>query len=243
MPASKARGRLGAALQQALAGKLEVSSAAEGRAPGAGLFANAARARLFQALLDRPLSRTASLARATGLAPPSVRWHLAALGSAGLVRRADLPGNPRYFAPGTVEGEGLHDLAALRAPHAIDVLAAVARSPGLTLTELAREVLASPQAVLRAQLALSPLRFIEALKEGRHTRLYPGGALSAFVSLQGARLPQRFSHLEAALKAADEGVSVTRRARDEIVFQVGRRGARREFRLKAASALAPEPRK
>lgn len=243
MPAPKARGRLGAALQQALAGNLEIRSGVEGRAPGAGLFANAARARLFQALLDRPLSRTASLARATGLARSSVRWHLAALGDAGLVRRAELSGNPRYFAAGTVEGDGRDDLAGLRAPHAIDVLGAVARSPGLTLTELAGEVSASPQAVLRARLAIGPLGFIEALKEGRYTRHYPAAALSTFVSLQAAKLPQRFSTLETALKAAGEGVSVTRRARDEVVFQVGRRGARREFRLRATSTLAPEPSK
>ncbi len=215
--------------------------AAESRAPGAGLFANAPRARLFQALLDRPLSGAASLARATRLAPASVRWHLAALSDAGLVGSAPLPGHPRYFATGAVEEEDRRALAALRSPHALAVLAVVVRSPGLTLTDLAKEISTSPQGVLRAQRALSPFGFLEPLKDGRHTRLYPASALNGFLSLQAAQMPRRFSRLEAALKAAGESVSVTRRGREEIIFQVGRRGARREFRLRAAAALAPEP--
>jgi len=199
-----------------------------------------ARARVFQALLDRPLSKRAALARATGLAPSSVRWHLGALRAAGLLRTAELPGPARYFADGTVEPDRRGTLAALRAPHAIAVLSAVARSPGLTLTELAREVRASPQAVLRAEEAMRPLGFLEALKSGRYRRFYPGAGLAAFAALQTAELPGRFGRVEAALKGAGESVSVTRRTRDEIVFQVGRRGARREFHLKAWSPIASE---
>lgn len=159
------------------------------------------------------------------------------------MRTASLPGNPRYFAAGTVEEESRQALAALRSRQAIPVLAAVVASPGLNLNELAKAISASPQGVLRAQHALKPLGFLEALKDGRHTRLYPTAAVSGFLSQQSARLPPRFSQLDFALKAAGESVSVTRRGREEIVFQVGRRGARREFRLRAASALTPEPAK
>lgn len=238
----RSRRRLGAALQQALGGKLEFSRAAEERAPGAGILANAARGRVFQALLDRPLTHEAGLARACRLSPPSVRWHLKVLGEAGLVHAVRGSREVRFFVSGTGEDESRASLLALRARLALPVLSAVLQSPGLTLRELADEVRASPQAVLRAKARLEALGLLERHKDGKFTRMYPSEGLGRFLARRTSGLPGSFARVEAALTDAGESVSVTRRGREEIVFQVGRRGARREFRLRAQGPLLPDAR-
>jgi DNA-binding transcriptional ArsR family regulator len=196
---------------------------------------------VFQALLDRPLSHVAGLARATSMAPPSVRWHLQVLDTAGLVHAERTAREVRFYVSGTVDESTRDPLLALRGPRTAAVLQNVLASPGLSVSELAEGVGASSQSVLRATASLRALGFVEGVRDGKHVRHYAGAGFAPFVARRSSGLPAQFSRVEAALLRAGESVAVARRGRDEVVFQVGRRGARREFRLRPGQALASDP--
>jgi DNA-binding transcriptional ArsR family regulator len=235
--------RLGAALQQALTGKFSVHPTAEERAPGAGLLANEMRARVFQSLLDRPMSHIASLGRNCRLRSPSVRWHLNALTTAGLVHCARTPREVRYFIVGTVDEPSRAVLETLRGPRALPVLSAVVQTPGLSIRELAERAGGSSQSVLRAREPLVRLGLIESQQEGRETRSYPTNELSRFLARRTTALPGAYARLESALVAAGERPQITHRAKGEIAFHVGQRGRRREFQMRADAPLRPEARR
>jgi len=241
--APRPRRRLGAALQAALGGRADAGRALEGRAPGAGLFASDARARVFQALLDRPLTHLAGIARACRIAPPSAAWQLKVLEGRGLVQRARNGRQVRFQVTGTVDESSREVLQALRAPHAQALLAAVVDSPGLTLTQIARELRTSPQSAIRAKAPLIALGLVETLADGRIRRTYPADKLPRFLAERTASLPAAYLRVEAALRAAGESAQVTRRARGVVAFQVGQRGARREFLLRADGPLRPPARR
>jgi DNA-binding transcriptional ArsR family regulator len=213
----------------------------EERAPGAGLLANPSRARLFQSLLDHPLLHVAALARAAAVARPSARWHLHVLEEAGLVRCTKGAREARYFVTGTVDDSLQGALMALRAPLGASALAAVVEAPGLSLRELADALDASSQATLRATRQLEAVGFVEAVRDGKFVRHYPGPHLETFRARRAAGLPGQLLRVETALAEAGEHVAVTRRSRDEVQFQVGRRGARREFRFRPDMALGEAP--
>jgi DNA-binding transcriptional ArsR family regulator len=240
--APRSKRRLGAALQQALTGKLAVHPTAEDRAPGAGLLSNEMRARVFQCLLDRPMSHTAALARSCRLRSPSVRWHLKALSAAGLVQSARTSREVRYFVVGTVDETSRAVLAVLRGRRALPVLSAVVQTPGLSIRELAAHAGGSSQAVLRAREPLLRLGLIEGQREGRETRSYPADELSRFLARRTTGLPGAYARVESALVSAGERPQVTHRAKGEIAFHVGRRGSRREFQMRADAPLRPEAR-
>jgi DNA-binding IclR family transcriptional regulator len=240
--AAAPRRRLGAALQQALSGRPQVDVRGEERAPGAGLLSGEARARVFQALLDRPLLHLAGAARAAHLASATAAWHMAALEGAGLIER--LPGGreTRFAVVGTCDEGSRAALLALRMPLVQPVLAAVAGAPGLSVAEVAREVGTSAQSVLRVRARMEPLGFLDAARDGRHVRLYPAEGLPAFLARRTEQLPASYARVEAGLLRAGETCQAVRRARGEVVFAVGRRGARREFTLRADGPLRPAPR-
>jgi len=233
------RRRLGAALQQAVGGRAAFDLEREAGAPGSGLLANPSRARLFQVLLDRPMLHLAGASRACRLAPPSTRWHLKVLKGAGLVQSVRSARGVRYFVTGTVDAGTRDVLLALHRGRSLPLLASVAAAPGRTVRELADDVGCSSQAVLRAFRDLHAHHLIETLRDGKFVRSYPAEGLGRFVSKRASGLPGQYSRVEAALSQAGESVSVSRRSRGELVFQVGRRGARREFRLRPDAFFAP----
>ena len=237
------RRKLGAALQLALSGRPQVEGRSEERAPGAGVLAGDGRARAFQALLDRPLLHISGVARAAHLANATAAWHLGVLERAGLAQRLRGGREARYFVTGTVDEASRAELLALRLPLAQPVLAAVAESPGLTLGEVAAEVGASPQSVLRARAPLESLRFLETHREGRRVRTYPAEGLPQFLARRTADLPAVYGRVEGALRAAGETCQVSRKGRGDIAFSVGRRGAKRDFHLRADGPLRPAARR
>jgi DNA-binding transcriptional ArsR family regulator len=241
--AAQPRRKLGAALQLALSGRPQVEGRPEERAPGAGLLAGDARARAFQALLDRPLLHISAVARSAHLASATAAWHLSVLERAGLAQRVAGRRESRYFVTGTVDDHSRAELLALRMPLAQPVLAAVAESPGLTLAEVAAEVGASPQSVLRARGPLEALNFLETQREGRRVRTYPAIGLPQFLARRTAELGGVYAKVEGALRAAGETCQVARRGRGEIAFSVGRRGAKRDFHLRADGPLRPASRR
>lgn len=242
-PAQAPRRKLGAALQQALTGGLQVQAGAEERAPGAGILALDARARTFQALLDRPLLHITGVARATHLSAATAAWHLGVFERAAIAQRLRAGREARYFVAGTVEDNSRAELLALRARLALPVLAAVVEAPGMSLAEVAKEVGASPQSVLRARGPLEAVKLVEVQSEGRRVRIYPAEGLPRFLARRTAELPAVYGRLEGALLHAGETCQVVRRARQEITFAVGRRGARREFHLRADGPLRPTSRR
>jgi DNA-binding transcriptional ArsR family regulator len=237
------RRKLGAALQLALSGRPQVEGRSEEHAPGAGVLAGEARAKAFQALLDRPLLHISGVARTSHMAAATAAWHLAVLEKAGLAQRMRGGREARFFVTGTVDEGSRAELLALRAPLAQPVLAAVAESPGLSLAEVAAEVKASPQSVLRARGPLEALRFLETQREGRSVRTYPAEGLPQFLAKRTADLPLLYEKVEGALRAAGETCQVARKARGEIAFSVGRRGAKRDFQLRADGPLRPSARR
>ena len=236
------RRKLGAALQLALSGRAHVDERAEERAPGAGILSGDGRGRAFQALLDRPLLHIAGVARAARLASATATWHLGVLERAGLLEAYRGGRESRYFVKGTVDDHSRTELLALRAPLAQPVLAAVADAPGMSLRQVASEVGVSPQSVLRARTALEALGMLETERDGRRVRIYPADGLPRFLAQRTAQLPEVYARVEAALVRAGESCQAVRRSRGEIVFGVGRRGARREFHLRADGPLRPGPR-
>ncbi len=237
------RRKLGAALQLALSGRPQVESPSEERAPGAGVLAGDARARAFQALLDRPLLHISGIARAAHVASATASWHLAVLQRAALAQRLRGGREARFFVTGTVDDASRAQLLALRLQLALPVLAAVTESPGMSLAEVAAEVGASPQSVLRARAPLEALRFLETHREGRRVRTYPAEGLPKFLARRTADLPAVYEKVEGALRAAGETCQVSRKGRGEIAFSVGRRGAMRDFHLRADGPLRPAARR
>ena len=124
---------------------------------------------------------------------------------------------------------------------ALPVLATVVDSPGMSLREVAKGVGSSPQSVLRARAPLESVAMVEVQRDGRRVRIYPGEGLPRFLARRTAELPEVYGRVEGALKQAGEACQVVRRGRGEITFGVGRRGARREFHLRADGPLRPAP--
>jgi len=240
MTQTRARPRLGAALQQALGPRGGGAPERETRAPAAGLFGHPVRAQLYQDVLDRPLSHIAVLARGCALSPPSTRWHVGVMERAGVVRVKRAGREVRVFASGSLEGENEQALRALRGPLVLKVLRQVNASPGSALREMAAQVKASPQSVLRALEPLAQLDMVETLRDGRYARSYPGEGLARFIDRRAQALPGHFARTSAALQQAGERVHLIRKARDEFEFSAGLRGGRRVFLLRANGPLLPQ---
>lgn len=230
---------LGRALQEVLAPAGAGAAAREERAPGAGLLAHPARAALLQTLLDRPLCNVAQLARAVGTTAPSARWHLAVLEEAGLVETRREGRSLLACVPGTADGPHARALGVLARPRALGLIRAVSAAPGLTVAEVARAAQTTPQSALRALKALSTVELVETVRDGRYVRCYPGDGLERLVEERADALPAQVRRLQAAVEGAGESMALVRRARGEVTFTVGRRGARREFSLRSDGPLMP----
>ncbi|MFA5861063.1 MAG: winged helix-turn-helix transcriptional regulator [Candidatus Thermoplasmatota archaeon] len=132
------------------------------------------RAALTDLLRERPGISQSDLARALGLDPSTVRYHLHRLEKEGLVvqegtgsRRA------RYFAPGSTVPADRPAIAVARSVGSASVLQAVRDSPGSTMTELAQRMSVCRTTVgwhIR-KLALARLVCLE--RDGRTVRVLP----------------------------------------------------------------------
>jgi len=176
------KGGLGTALRRRL-GIPVVPAAVERPAAGESLLMNPTRLRIFQAVYNLPFSSVRQLARRVGVAPPSVRWHLSKLMEGGLVGATCPAGRMQYYIPGGLDEDDVAILSFLGREDRRAAVRALCQEPGLTQLQLVRASGCKGHTIR----ALAAQGIIEALKDGRNRRYYPGEALARRTQLHEER--------------------------------------------------------
>ncbi len=205
--------RMGRALLAAL--RKEPAPVAGPREPVLG---NAQRRRVFQHFCLHPCGAVGEAARALGLAPATVRFHLRRLAQAEYVA----PAGPSYAPPGLIEPGDLPLFEALASGPARRVLTAVYADVGLPVGELARVSGMSRTAVASLLDAFEPLRLVSRVADGRFVRVYPTRALEEKRDRQRPRARNFCERLLRRLEAEGETPEVLRRTATELQVRFGR---------------------
>lgn len=148
---------------------------------GAGLFSRIAtvalpehpvRASLIAAVDASPGVHFSELARRLDVAPGVAQHHLAKLTAAGLVRAVRAGGRTRYFPNGVTERQTVQ-AQAFGTPGAAEVLAAVRKRPGMSVSQLATATGRSAGTISHHLARLQASGLVDRRREGRSVGVYP----------------------------------------------------------------------
>ena len=209
---------VGKALRKALAGERE-----EAVKPGAeALLLNKHRREVFQQLCLKPCATPGAVARALGISPNAVAWHLQKLEEAGFLARA---GADAAFPAGLIAATdvGIFLLLAKEAIRA--ALVAVMNEPGSSLESVATASGSTRQTASRALVVLERDGLVSVVRDGRANRYFPTDLLA---QRREGNAKRALAFSEAVLvRLRGEGVrpQVVRRTAQEFMVLLGERPA------------------
>jgi len=161
---------------------------------------NGTRLRLFEAICNLPCSHLRALARALGIAPPSVLWHLDRLILRGVVLKVRSGNRSVYCLPGMLQQDDVGMLAFLGTGARLPAVRSALENPGLRQGELLRLSGANSHTLS----ALVARGLLEVLRDGRQRRYYPAPSLVQKRELYGRRARRFRQRLLSRL--AEEGL-------------------------------------
>lgn len=160
---------IGKAMASAM--KEEPALSVHGR--GRHLFQNPNRRAIFTALTENPCLGIGVLASRTGLSNNAVKWHLKAMTEAGYVVRHGEGRNWVFYPEGLINQDAAKLFAVVNSPRQSTLFREIAANPGLSQTDLARNLGKSRQWVAASLRALEVAGLVSGLADGAHTRHYP----------------------------------------------------------------------
>ncbi len=224
--------KFGEALREVVAERYEGEEGVAARS----VLMNANRRRVFEYVAWHPCAGAAEVARALRVSGPTATWHLAKLVDAGYAQETRR-GRRRVYHPaglglGASEIEGL---AALAEPGAVEIVALVLRTPGLTPRDLAAK---GKGGLRRTARALAAAGLLATVADGRFRRYYPGPALAAIERTAPKRL-RSFRRLLLRQLSRDRLSPVPRAAPGDVLeIDVRFGGERATIRVPKESLLA-----
>ncbi len=137
--------------------------------PSDSVFGNPQRRRVFQSLCVHPCGSLLDAAKALGLSPATVRFHIARLQAAGFVAASEHGFYPR----GLLDPDDIPLFESLSTAAVRRVLATAHRRPGMALIELARETGMTRQATADFLKTFESIGLVTRVNDGKFVRVYP----------------------------------------------------------------------
>jgi predicted transcriptional regulator len=140
---------------------------------GRHIFQSQHRRAIFSMLTLTPCIGTVHLARLSGIAPNTVKWHLDKLLKAGYLVKHSEGRHSFYFPEGLISHGEVMLFATLNDPRTGMVYRGILGSPGTSQSSLAAETGESRQAISRILDRLESQGLLTAVIDGAYTRYYP----------------------------------------------------------------------
>jgi DNA-binding transcriptional ArsR family regulator len=220
---------VGRALRRVI-GRDDVLSRIKPRTGGVSILMNGKRRKIYQYLVENPLSHLRELARETGIPVGTVDWHVKILTKAGIISTFE-DKNKRYLYPtGWIATEDLDGLSALQDRTSREIYFTVKKNKGLSQTNIA-ERMGKYQQYVQPHLAnLERYGFLAPNSEGRRKVYRIGGKASELQKKYEERVVDYLKGVMDMLK--DDGLNPKIQGRSKVVMKVRMDDGQNVFHLR-----------
>jgi DNA-binding transcriptional ArsR family regulator len=208
---------VGRALRRAI-GRDDILSKIKPREGGVSILMSGKRRKIFQYLIENPLTHLRELARETEIPVGTVDWHLKILTQENIVSAFEERNKRYYYPTGWIATEDLAGLSALQDRTSKVIYHLVRRSRGLSQTDIAKKIGKYQQYVQPHLAALERHGFLVAAVEGRK-KVYSIGSRAS--DLEKKYMDRASDYLDSVLqKLNEDGLNPRVRGRSKAALKV-----------------------
>jgi DNA-binding transcriptional ArsR family regulator len=208
---------VGRALRRAI-GRDDILSKIKPREGGVSILMSGKRRKIFQYLIENPLTHLRELAREIEIPVGTVDWHLKILTQEDIVSAFEERNKRYYYPAGWIATEDLPGLSALRDRTSRAIYLLVKKSQGLSQTDIAKKLGKYQQYVQPHLAALERHDFLAATVEGRK-KVYSIGSKAS--DLEKKYAGRTSDYLDSVLqKLREDGLNPKIQGRSKAMLKV-----------------------
>jgi DNA-binding IclR family transcriptional regulator len=183
---------------------------------------NPARMRIFTLLCSRPCSGFNAISRALCLKPPTAVWHLNKLAEKQLIETRKVGRNTVFSPAGMVSPDDIGFFSLINAGknRAGRLILILAKTPGKSATDVARQLGCPFQTALRALSKLRTFGLVRRMRDGRFARYYLSETIHGRYGFYRKRERIFRNALIRMIKADGLSPEIVRTSRGKVVLRI-----------------------